>query len=53
MKKNGVIRLETTAEHDVNELIKERVSKAVQEEVDKCSKEYFRTIKIGLDIVTE
>lgn len=50
MKKNEVIRLETKAEHDVNELIKERVAKAVQEEVDKCSKEYFRNIKVGLQI---
>ena len=53
MGRKKVIQLETTAEHDVKELIAQRVEKAVQEVVDKCSKDYFRTIKVSIDVEVE
>lgn len=45
--------VETTSEFDVKQSIRERLVKVLQEEVNKCSKEYYRTIKATLEVFAE
>ena len=39
------VSVETTAECDVREIIKEKIEKVLQDVVNQCSKEYYRNIK--------
>lgn len=48
-----MIQLETTSECDVKEQIKDRIEKTLQEEINQCSKDYFRNIKIAITLNLE
>lgn len=45
-----IVSVETTAECDVKEKVKERIEKVLQEEVNQCSKDYFRSIKATVSL---
>lgn len=45
--------VETSTEFDVKEAIRARIEKAIQAEVDLCSKEYFRAIRVEADIFAD
>lgn len=45
-RKLQIVTVETSADVNVNEIVKERIENAIKEEVDKCSKEYYRTISV-------
>lgn len=42
--------VETSTECDVNNMVKERVEKAIQNVVDQCSKEFYRSITVETNI---
>lgn len=44
-KNKLTVSIETTSEFDVKELVRERIEKALQVEVNQCSKDFFRNIK--------
>lgn len=37
----------TSLEYDVNYIINERIEKAIQSEIEKCSNEFYRNIKVN------
>lgn len=45
--------VETSTECNVKEEIKARIEKAIQDEVNLCSKEYYRTIRVEADIFAD
>lgn len=49
-KNKVTVSIETTSEFDVKELIKDRIEKAIQQEVNQCSKDYFRNIKATVNL---
>ena len=58
MKVNSKTRISktevgTSTECDVRAEITNRIERAIQEEVNKCSKDYFRNIKVQAEIFAE
>lgn len=45
--------VETSTDCDVRAEITKRIETAIQEEVNKCSKDYFRNIKVQAEIFAE
>lgn len=48
--KKNTVTVKTESEFDVNDVIKGEIQKAVQEVTNKCSKEYFRSITVDLNV---
>lgn len=44
------VSIETSSDCNVNEAIKDSIEKALQESINKLSKDYFRTIKATVDV---
>ena len=51
-KKQLIVEVATTAESDVKEILKNKVTEEIQKVLDDCSKDYFRTVKatVALEI---
>ncbi len=53
MTKRNAIQLtsvETSSDLDVANLVKEKVECAIKKQVDECSKDYFRNIKVDFAV---
>lgn len=51
--KKEKLQVKTEAEFDVKTTIKQEVEKAVQAAINECSKKYYRTITVDVNICVE
>lgn len=48
--KNEKLTVSTQAEFDVNQTIKSEIEAAIQDTINKCSTQYFRSIDVDVEI---
>lgn len=53
MKKSIKTAVKVQSEFDVKEAITRRIEKVVEDEINKASKEYYRTISVNVNIEVE
>ena len=53
IKKSIKTIVKTESELDVKEMITRRIEKAIQEEINKCSQEYYRNVEVNIELVIE